>query len=198
MIIGRLTGTVSAEEPNGTVLVEVGGVGYEVMTPLGTLGRAPSDGAQVTLHVHTHVSEKSISLYGFASTDDKLVFRLLLTVQNLGPKTAVAVLGELPAPELIRAIADKDVTRLNAVSGIGKRTAERLVLELREKLPKLQLSGSAGGEAPPDNAVRVISALTNMGYRPGEAERAVAQLGDGAKKLPVAELLKEALAALAP
>lgn len=201
-MIGRLTGSVIAQEGDA-IVVDVGGVGYEVIVPIGTMGRAPADAAGArTFYVHTHVREDALQLFGFATEADRGAFRTLIGVSNIGPKTAIAVLSALPAAELAHAIQGKDVARLTAISGIGKKTAERLVLELRDKLPSVApVAGSGPVSAPttipiPSGAGDMLMrALTNMGYRPSEAERAIEQLGPLAKPIP--ELLKDALAVLA-
>ncbi len=202
-MIGRLCGIVTEEE-DGSLLVDVSGVGYEVIAPLGTRGRARTDteGRQ-TLLVHTHVREDALQLFGFATEADRFAFRTLIGVSSIGPKSAVGILSALPAHELARAIAAKEITTLTSVSGVGKKTAERLLLELKDKLPLGPESGPPSVRAP---AARVSSspkaelltgALTKMGYKPAEAERAVALLGArvDAAELPV--LIREALAVLA-
>src|SRR5262249_8764442 len=137
-MIGRLSGRV-IEEGDGTTVLDVNGVGYELVTPLGTIGRARPDGeGRVTLFVHTHVREDQLSLFGFASEGDRLAFRTLIGVSSVGPKTAIAVLSALPAHELGLAIARKELGKLTSISGIGKKTAERLLLELKDKLTVLQ------------------------------------------------------------
>ena len=205
-MIGRLTGRVAAQEPDGAVVLDVGGVGYELAAPLGTLGRAHvDDTGRVTLWVHTHVREDALALFGFADEAERAAFRALLGVSNVGPKIAVAVLGALPAAELARAIARRDLGALTAVSGIGRKIAERLLLELRDKLPALPApsaraaAGAAGGPAhgPATVAERLRAALTGMGFRPAEADRAVSSLGERAAAAPFEELLREALALLA-
>jgi len=198
-MIGRLAGRVVSDEPSGALVVDVGGVGYEVATPVGTRGRAESNG-EVVLFVHTHVREDAFDLFGFASEADRRVFRLLIGVPNVGPKTALGVLSALSADDLSRAVDTGDVARLTRVPGIGKKTAERLVLELKEKLPRLGSRDEVGTPkpAPSDDARKLQSALTNMGYRPGEAERAVKALGDRVGRAPLADLLREALARLTP
>ncbi len=198
-MIGRLVGSVVATN-DGTITVDVGGVGYEVHVPGGTLGRTGSEGgdSRVTLFVHTHVREDQLDLFGFASELERVVFKLLIGVPNVGPKTALGILSALPPPELASAVADKDLARLTSISGIGKKTAERLVLELKEKLPRLT-EARAGGAAPPrkhDDAARLLGALTNMGFRQAEAERAIISLGERVGKEPLAELLKAALTTL--
>jgi holliday junction DNA helicase RuvA len=197
-LIGRLVGNVVATN-DGTVTVDVSGVGYEVHIPGGTLGRtsSPAGDSRVTLFVHTHVREDSLDLFGFASELERVVFKLLIAVPNVGPKTALGILSALPPPELASAVADRDLARLTSVSGIGKKTAERLVLELKEKLPKVAVSGAREpGPRKHDDATRLLGALTNMGFRPAEAERAVTSLGDRIGKEPLSDLLKAALANL--
>jgi len=205
-MIGRLTGTVIEEDDGGTV-VDVNGVGYELIVPIGTIGRASRDAeGRVTFFVHTHVREDVFSLFGFASEGDRLAFRTLIGVSSVGPKTAIAVLSALPAHELGQAIAQKQLGKLTSISGIGKKTAERLLLELKDKLSILQGAPPAKGPAPGQLAAAPVSsangdvlgrALVNMGYKPSEADRAVEQLGpriaDGAA---MADLVREALAIL--
>jgi Holliday junction DNA helicase RuvA len=149
-MIGRLVGKVSAEDGDGATTIDVAGVGYEVTLPPGTLGRAVHHKDAVELIVHTHVREDALELFGFASLLERKVFRLLIGVPNVGPRTALAVLGHLPAPELAHAVAAQDIKTLNKIPGIGKKTAERLVLELREKL--LKLGPATSGPKPPATA----------------------------------------------
>ncbi len=203
-MIGRLTGRITQED-DGTIVCDVGGVGYELVVPLGTLGRCATDAdGRATLFVHTHVREDQLSLFGFATEGDRLAFRTLIGVSNVGPKTAIAVLSSLPAPDLGQAIARKELGRLTSISGIGKKTAERLLLELKDKVPILEAGAARTGgvvaAAPPNgrasNADLLAGALVNMGYRPAEAERAIEQLGPKLAELPLPDLLKEALAVL--
>lgn len=200
-MIGRLTGTVVVDSVD-SVVIDVSGVGYEITVPLGAMGRAAksADGNVVTLIIHTHVREDDISLYGFPTEIDRFAFRTLISVSNVGPRTALAVLGSMTAEELARAIERKDVGKLTAIPGIGKKTAERLVLELAGKLPVTPGTGAQPGVqvVPPRTAQAdvLLGALTKMGYRPSEAERAIAQMSDLDHR-PLAELLKEALALLA-
>jgi len=207
-MIGRLTGKVVAHEEDGAIVVDVAGVGYEVTVPLGTVGRASSDeGGRTTLYVHTHAREDLLVLFGFATVADRVAFRTLIGVSSVGPKTAIALLGALPAPDLARTIAAKDVKKLTGVPGIGKKTAERLLLELRDKIALAGVVASAegpgaapsAGQAGPSltAAELTVSALTRMGYRPAEAERAVNALGEKVDDVPLAEAVREALALLA-
>lgn len=199
-MIGRLVGTVVAQE-DITWTVDVGGVGYEVHVPRGTSTRSSSsaaaDASRVTLYVHTHVREDILDLFGFATELERSVFRLLIDIPNVGPKTALGILSALPPPELASAVADRNLARLTSISGIGKKTAERLILELKEKLPRVaELRAPEHPERLGDDSGRLLGALTNMGFRQPEAERAVLALGDRVGKEPLSELLKAALAKL--
>lgn len=200
-MIGWLRGRVVSEEPSGLIL-DVGGVGYELSAPVGTLGRAKTDGAgQIELWVHTHVREDALELFGFGSELERRVFRLLLSVPNVGPKTAVGVLGALSISDLSQAITARDLGRLGKVPGIGKKTAERLVVELADKLPGLLPIEAFGktttSKAPAAGTAQLLmKALVNMGYRPAEAERAVEHLGKRVESEGLSELLRGALAFL--
>lgn len=203
-MIGRLTGKVIAQEADGGIVLDVAGVGYELAAPLGTLGRAYADDAgRVTLWVHTHVREDALALFGFADENERGAFRALIGVSNVGPKIAVAVLGALPSADLARVIAARDLAALTSISGIGKKIAERLLLELRDKLPvgvssPAPTSGTSGSgpRRAGDDEERLRTALTGMGFRLVEADRAIATLGERVHG-PLPELLREALAVLA-
>jgi Holliday junction DNA helicase RuvA len=205
-MIGRLTGRVTQED-DGNVVVDVAGVGYELVVPLGTVGRAKTDAeGRATLYVHTHAREDALSLFGFATEGDRIAFRTLIGVSSVGPKTAIQVLSALPAPDLGQAIARKELGKLTSISGIGKKTAERLLLELKDKVPILEAAGPRGagaspqpaGPASPSSATPDLlsRALVNMGYRQAEADRAIEQLGPKVTDAPLPELLKEALSLL--
>ena len=204
-MIGRLHGRVVSESPDGLVVVDVAGVGYEVLVPLGTLGRCPVDAdGRVTLQVVTHVREDAITLFGFADDRERGAFRLLTAVAGVGPRIAVSVLGVLPGPELAQAVARADVKRITSVPGVGKRIAERLVLELKDKLSGL--SGAASAPSPLGHAAAapsspvaavgpgaaLVAALVNMGFKPAEAERAAAELGPRLAE-PLDVLVRESL-----
>jgi holliday junction DNA helicase RuvA len=198
-MIGKLKGTVVAEDPP-LLTLDVHGVGYEVAVPVGSIGRATSEGDAVELWIHTVVREDALELFGFASELDRRVFRQLIGVPNVGPKTALGVLSALPVAELAPAIDRGDLARLTRVPGVGKKTAERLVLELRGKLPVEVTAAQVAARTPVtrtgDPKARLLSALTNMGYRPAEAERAIQALGPRVEEGPLSELLREALAEL--
>jgi Holliday junction DNA helicase RuvA len=199
-MIGRLTGKVVAQEADGVVL-DVSGVGYELALPLGTLGRARTEDGRVTLWVHTHVREDALALFGFSDEMERAAFRALLSVSNVGPKIAIAVLGALPALELGRAIARGDLAPFKGVPGVGKKIAERLLLELRDKLPSGPLGSSVVAAPTPGRATdgeeKLRSALTSLGFRPAEADRAIASLAQRSSDASFESLLRDALAILA-
>ncbi len=208
-MIGRLTGRIVDESPDGMLVVDVNGVGYEVNVPPGALGRAglsrrsPSDPLTdvVLLFVHTHVREDALMLYGFPSAGDRAAFRALISVSNVGPKMALAIVGAMDAHDLAATVARGNVAKLVGVPGIGKKTAERIVLELKDKLaaslPTSPAPGRAEPRAPEAKAELLFGALTRMGFRGVEAERAMATLGERVDKDPLADLVRDALALLA-
>jgi Holliday junction DNA helicase RuvA len=201
-MIGKLIGTVALDEPTSLTL-DVNGVGYETACPLGTVERARRADGKVELWVHTVVRQDVFELFGFASELERRVFRQLISVPNVGPRTALAVMSALPVAELVNAVQAGDIARLVRVPGVGKKTAERLVLELRGKLPVEELApndvapAAPSGRAPGDARGRLTAALTNMGYKPAEAERAVKALGKRVSDEPLSSLLRDALAELA-
>ena len=172
-MIAQLRGVILEKHPN-QVIVEAGGVGYDVNIPISTYAALPDRGAAVRLHIHTHVREDALLLYGFVTQDEKMLFERLITVSGVGPRLAVTVLSGLPVAELIAAIRGGAVEQLVRIPGIGKKTAERIVLELREKLPAAAEAG-APGTRPALGALEgdVLSALINLGCSPAAAEAAV-------------------------
>lgn len=174
-MIAHLRGILLEKHPNQAV-VEVGGVGYDVAIPISTFSALPEPGAEVRLRIHTHLREDSLSLYGFASEDEKTLFERLITVTGIGPRLAITVLSGLPIPELFAAIRAGAVERLVRIPGVGRKTAERIVLELREKLPPPagapeQVPPGAGALSPLERDV--LSALINLGCAAAAAEAAV-------------------------
>jgi Holliday junction DNA helicase RuvA len=202
-LIGRLVGRV-VDDDEGTLLIDVHGVGYEVVAPLGTRGRlTPDEDGAVTLFVHTHVREDALSLFGFATSHERTAFRVLIGISNVGPKLALAVLGFVAVDELGSLVARGDVGKLTTIPGVGKKTAERLVLELKGKLPSAPAPAPTVGPANTistgGKAELLLGALVRMGYRPNEAERAVAALAQvrPLDEAALGELVREALALLA-
>jgi Holliday junction DNA helicase RuvA len=195
-VIARLSGTLLESRPDRVVL-DVNGVGYDVAIPLGTFAVLPAIGGRATLHVHTVVREDALLLYGFATPSEKAVFERLLSVSGVGPKVALTVLSGLPVPELVSAIAAQDARRLATIPGIGKKLAERLCLELKEKMAGLA-PGAAPAAVPPTSAAEdAIAALKNLGYRPAQAEAAVASAAKEVSADDLSALLQAALKRLA-
>jgi Holliday junction DNA helicase RuvA len=165
-MIAFLRGRVLEKHPN-RVIVEVGGVGYDLAVPLSTFYTAGEPGAEITLRVHTHVREDQLALFGFATALELTVFERLISISGIGPKLALAVLSGIEPRELVGALQRSDVARLTRIPGVGKKTAERIVLELRDRLPKTMEAVAIGGPAPSaDDTLRddLTSALTNLGY----------------------------------
>jgi len=176
-MIAHLRGILLEKHPN-QVIVEAGGVGYDVTIPVSTYSALPETGREVRLRIHTHVREEALSLYGFLSQDEKMLFERLITVSGIGPKLAVTALSGLAVGELMAAIRCGAVERLVRIPGIGKKTAERIVLELRDKLPAPEGEAAAAGLPGAPAALGaverdVLSALVNLGCAAAAAETAV-------------------------
>jgi Holliday junction DNA helicase RuvA len=175
-MIASLTGTLTVRDA-GRIVVETGGVGYEVLIPLSTYYRLPQLGARVALEIRQLVREDALTLYGFSSATEKRAFDLLMSVQHVGPKLALAILSVLAPEELVAAIGKGDVERIDAVPGVGPKVAERVVRELRDKIADLKLIAPgaihANGDSRPRALDDAISALVNLGVKPAEARRAV-------------------------
>lgn len=196
-MIGRLSGVLLESRPDHA-LVDVGGVGYEVSVPLGTYTALPPEGQRVTLHVHTHVREDALLLFGFATPEERRLFERLLSVSGIGPRVALTVLSGLPLPELVAAIAAQDARRLATIPGVGKKLAERLGLELKEKLSDLVPGPPLRGAVPRTSAAAdAVDALLNLGYRPAQAEAAVTAAAREAGEHDLSALLQAALRSLA-
>jgi holliday junction DNA helicase RuvA len=178
-MIAHLRGKLLAKHPN-QVIIETGGVGYDVTITVPTFSELPQVGAEITLHIYTHVREDVLALYGFGRPEEKHLFERLLTVSGIGPKLAITILSGMPADDMVGAIRGGDLARLTKIPGIGKKTAERMVLELRDKLPPE--GADAVTAIPTLTAVEedVMSALVNLGYQRAAAEKSVAAV---AKKL---------------
>ncbi len=185
-MIGHLSGTLTAKNPP-QILVEVGGVGYELDVPMSTFYALPATGAAVSLFTHLVVREDAHNLYGFASAEERSVFRPLIKVSGIGPRTALAVLSGMSVPDLAQSIALQDAARLVKIPGIGRKTAERLLLELKGKLAE------AVGEPAAERGADVVHALVALGYSEKEALAAIKGI---ASDLPLAEAIRAALKTL--
>ena len=196
-MIGWLRGRAVARLPDGEVIVDVGGVGYRVSVPAPLLATFGSGGAEVELHVHTHVREDAIVLYGFADAEQRQLFEALIGAHGVGPSLALAVLSSLTPGELVRAVLEEDLDVLCAVPGIGRKTAARLVLDLRSRL---QMPQAAAAPVPGSSADHfgtrhdVRAALSELGYGADEIRQALASVpAEGA----VEDVLRQALRELA-
>lgn len=194
-MIAHLRGKLLAKHPNQAI-VETSGVGYDVTISVPTFSDLPAIGADVALYIHTHVREDVIALYGFLRAAEKVLFEKLITVSGIGPKLAVTILSGMPADEMVGAIRGNDVVRLTRIPGIGKKTAERMVLELRDKLP--QAVPTTVTTAPPMSAMEedVLSALMNLGYQRAAAEKALEASVKNGKGSSFDALFRSVLAAL--
>lgn len=174
-MIAHLRGKLIGRHPNQAI-VETAGVGYEVVISVPTFSDLPPLGGEVALHIHTHVREDQLGLYGFLRAEEKQLFEKLITVSGIGPKLAITILSGMAAQELGNAIRGNDLARLTKIPGIGRKTAERLVLELRDKLPVIGQEVAAA--APAFSVVQedVLSALVNLGYQRAAAEKALASI----------------------
>ena len=194
-MIAHLRGKLLAKHPNQAV-VETGGVGYDVTISVPTFSDLPAVGADVALHIHTHVREDVIALYGFLRSSEKVLFEKLITVSGIGPKLAITILSGMPADEMVGAIRGNDVARLTRIPGIGKKTAERMVLELRDKLPGTVPAVTTALPAMSATEEDVLSALVNLGYQRSAAEKALEATMKSGKGGSFDALFRGAMAAL--
>lgn len=170
-MIARLTGKLAVKNPDEIVL-DVGGVGYQVFIPLSTFYELPERGDALTLQIYTIIRENAFELFGFLSAKEKEVFKLLLSVTKIGPKLAQNILSGVSCDDLTAAIASGDIIKLRGIPGIGQKTAERIILELKDKVPKAQAAGQEAA-LPGELFDDALSALLNLGYKRPNAERAV-------------------------
>ena len=197
-MIARLKGTLLEKTPTRLV-IDVAGVGYDVTVPLSTFYTIGDAGSEVTLRVHTHVREDAIALYGFGSAIEQDLFERLIGISGIGPKLALAVLSGIDAGELVRAIRAQDVARLTKIPGIGKKTAERIGLELKDRLPAAlhpagtsTVASTAGGQMRDD----LLSALINLGYQRAAAEKAIDKALKQMPDAPFERLVRDVLRAM--
>jgi holliday junction DNA helicase RuvA len=202
-MIAYLSGKLLEKDAN-LVIIDINGVGYEVSIPLSTFYELGEIGADVTLRIQTIVREDAFQLFGFKTLREKELFLLLISVSGIGPKSAITALSGMSADEIISAIRTNNLVRLNAIPGVGKKTAERIVIELRDKITKLSVIAGeemksegipmSSGDAVMDDA---ISALTNLGYNNAAAEKALKQAMQEGTEMSVQKLLRRSLQLLA-
>ncbi len=194
-MIAHLSGALF-EKHLQRLVVDVGGVGYELHVPLSTLYVVGDVGATVALHVHTHVREDALQLFGFATTLERTLFERLIGISGIGPKVALAVLSGIEPAELVRAIRHGDLARLTSIPGVGRKTAERIVIELRDRLPP-GLAPDASPDGVDDVRGDVVSALGNLGYQRAAAEKALDRVLGRTTDKGFEPLLREVLKELA-
>ncbi len=192
-MIAHLRGKLIAKHPNQAI-VEAAGVGYDVTISVPTFSELGGIGNDVALHVHTHVREDAIALFGFLHPEEKQLFEKLLSVSGIGPKLAITILSGMAAAEMVGAIKSNDVAKLTKIPGIGKKTAERMVLELRDKLKDFGMEPAAPPASPLEEDV--LSALTNLGYQRPLAEKAVATVMRNGTAKEFDAMFREALGLL--
>jgi Holliday junction DNA helicase RuvA len=196
-VIAHLRGSILEKQPH-RVVVDVGGVGYDVLVPLSTFYGLGEPGSEAALRIHTHVREDTLALYGFSTRLEQDLFERLIGISGIGPKVALAVLSGVEPLELIQAIQTSDLARLTAIPGVGKKTSERIVLELKDRLPRVEPPGRPGAidQGATSMKADLLSALINLGYHRPLAEKAVeSALRNGTADFEA--LLKRALRELA-
>ena len=192
-MIAQLRGTLGDKRPN-QVLVDVGGVGYLVHIPLSTFYGLGELHSNVTLLIHTHVREDAIALYGFLSAHEKHLFELLISASGVGPALALKILSGMSVDDLVPAVRSGDLARLTRIPGVGRKTAERMVVELRDKLAAMEVpKGAQEPVAARGLAGEVVSALVNLGFEERSAEQAVERVGQGGASESFEGLLRDAL-----
>lgn len=194
-MIAHLRGQVFEKHPN-RLIVDVAGVGYDVQVPLSTFYTAGDPGSEIALRIHTHVREDQLSLYGFVTALELAMFERLIAVSGIGPKLALSVLSGIETRDLVTAIQRNDLARLTAIPGVGRKTAERMCVELRDRLPK---AATAGDTSPsPGETLRddLLSALINLGYHRQAIDKSLDQLVTGAGDQRFEDVLRSALKGL--
>ena len=194
-MIAHVRGHLVVKTPQ-YVVIDVNGVGYKVFIPLTTFTRLPHDNAEIILHTYTHVREDAILLYGFSSAEERDFFTTLLTISGVGPKMGLNLLSGSSLSDLMKIVESEDTKRLSMIPGVGKKTAARIILELKEKLPVLCDSEGETGMGH-TIAADALSALINLGYPRAQAYEAVKKIREQDRDIPVESLIREALKALA-
>jgi len=200
-MIGFLSGKILEKDAN-TVLVDVGGVGYEVTIPLSTFYDLGEIGSNVSLRIFTHVREDALQLFGFKTVRERDLYLKLISVQGIGAKSGITMLSGMSADEIVTAIRTNNIARLTSIPGVGKKTAERMVIELRDKIAELSIGAAAGAASPHETSADAVfddalSALVNLGYQRNAAEKALQESAKDGTELTVQKLLRSALQRLA-
>ena len=194
-MISNLKGKLTYKSPV-EIVVDVNGVGYQVFVSLTTFYALPGLGKEVLLGIHTHMREEALKLFGFYTTDEKKIFEKLITVNKVGPKLALTILSGMPPADLLSTIDSNDIAKLSTIPGIGRKTAERLILEMRDKLDGLSLELAVKKEPLPQNGLfdDALSALVNLGYKKSQAEQTLKKVyGEEGEESSIENLIKESL-----
>ena len=194
-MIAHLKGKLTRKSPV-EITIDVNGVGYLVFVPLSTFYALPELGSEVSLGIHTHMREEALKLFGFYTTDEKKIFERLITVNKVGPKLALTILSGMPPADLLSTIDSNDIAKLSTIPGIGRKTAERLILEMRDKLDGLSLELAVKKEPLPQNGLfdDALSALVNLGYKKSQAEQTLKKVyGEEGEESSIENLIKGSL-----
>ena len=197
-MIARIKG-ILIHKSIGQIIVETQGIGYRIFIPLTTFYELPDAGLTVTLNIHTHVKEDAIHLFGFHRPEDQQIFQMLISIAGIGPRLALNILSGIPAVELIMAVTQGNLSRLVAIPGVGKKTAERMIVELKDRILKIELKEVKSAETPvtaDEDAIKddALSALVNLGYKRAAAKNVIDKIiFASSEKMSIDVLLKEAL-----
>ncbi len=197
-MIAHLTGTLRSKSPVH-IVVDVQGVGYQVFVPLSTFYALPETGETVAVNIHTHLRDDALKLFGFLTQEEQMVFEKLIGISKVGPKLALSILSGMPPQELMTAVMEHDVARIATIPGVGKKTAERLALEMKDKLADVQVEflPAAGATATSGVMDDALSALINLGYKKPEAEKALKSIWErDDQKSNLQDLIKDSLSVL--
>ena len=194
-MIAHLKGKLTHKSPVA-IIIDVNGVGYQVFVPLSTFYALPELESEISLGIHTHMREEALKLFGFYTIDEKVIFEKLITINKVGPKLALTILSGMPPADILSTINSNDIIKLSTIPGIGRKTAERLILEMRDKLDGLSLDFVATKDPGPEKGLfdDALSALVNLGYKKSQAELALKKVyAESAEDNSIENLIKDSL-----
>jgi len=194
-MIAHLKGKLTHKSPVA-IIIDVNGVGYQVFVPLSTFYALPELESEISLGIHTHMREEALKLFGFYTIDEKVIFEKLITINKVGPKLALTILSGMPPADILSTINSNDIVKLSTIPGIGRKTAERLILEMRDKLDGLSLDFIATKDPGPEKGLfdDALSALVNLGYKKSQAELALKKVyAESAEDNSIENLIKDSL-----
>ena len=194
-MIAHLKGKLTHKSPV-VIIIDVNGVGYQVFVPLSTFYALPELESEISLGIHTHMREEALKLFGFYTIDEKIIFEKLITINKVGPKLALTILSGMPPADILSTINSNDIVKLSTIPGIGRKTAERLILEMRDKLDGLSLDFVATKDPGPEKGLfdDALSALVNLGYKKSQAELTLKKVyAESAKDNSIENLIKDSL-----